>query len=86
MNESHKDTSYGQVHTSLAAREASNPNTPSSPSRNDPSPVAVDSQLAIILAKLNELDVIKTHLHTIDHRLDILQTPPNTLVPAVQRS
>ena len=38
------------------------------------SPEIPSSFLDLILAKLNELDAIKKHLTTIDHRLDYLQT------------
>jgi len=40
-------------------------------------PPTASSQLDLILAKLNELDVIKTHLNTINNRLDSLQPQPN---------
>ena len=36
-------------------------------------PVEDSSQLVLILAKLNELELIKTHLTTIDTRLNLLQ-------------
>ncbi|SRR6266498_371041 len=35
------------------------------------------ASLELILAKLNELDAIKTHLNTIDNRLNHLQLQPN---------
>src|SRR6266540_4326921 len=47
--------------------------------KTQPTPVQapgdIDPQLALILAKLNELDAIKLHLHAIDNRLDTIQTP-----------
>ncbi len=51
-----------------------------------PAPSTVDPQLALILAKLNELDAIKLHLHTIDNRLDTFQTPSLTTATVAQRS
>jgi len=51
-----------------------------------PAPGAADPQLALILAKLNELDAIKLHLHTIDNRLDTIQTLSLTTATVAQRS
>jgi len=47
---------------------------------------AVSSYLELILAKLIELDVIKSHLNTIDTRLDLLQLQPNYPGLVAQRS
>jgi len=59
-----------------------------SPTINRAEPVAAPSQLNIILAKLIELDAIKTHLTNIDQHLDLLQPNPNpsTIGLVAQRS
>src|SRR6266540_232233 len=49
-------------------------------------PVAASSQLDLILAKLAELDAIKNHLSTIDHRLNSIQSPPNSSGTVAYRS
>ncbi len=40
---------------------------------------AASSQLELILAKLSELDTIKSYLNTIDYRLNFIQLPSNPL-------
>jgi len=49
-------------------------------------PVAPDTQLTLILAKLNELDAIKSHLITIDTRIDLLQSQTSPIGMVAQRS
>ena len=49
-------------------------------------PVEDSSQLSLILAKLNELDDIKTHLTTIDTRLNLLQPQTEPLTTVAKRS
>ncbi len=49
-------------------------------------PVEDPSQLSLILAKLNELDDIKTHLNTIDTRLNLLQPQIEHLTTVAKRS
>ena len=49
-------------------------------------PGDIDPQLALILAKLNELDAIKLHLHAIDNRLDTIQTPSEKAATVAKRS
>jgi len=48
--------------------------------------VAELSQLDLILAKLTELETIKTHLNTIDTRLNLLQPPSTHSATVAQRS
>jgi len=49
-------------------------------------PVEDSSQLALILVKLNELEAIKTHLTTIDIRLNLLQPQTSHIATVTQRS
>ena len=49
-------------------------------------PITESSQLTLILAKLNELDDIKTHLHTLDTRLNLFQSSPLNIGMVAQRS
>ena len=44
------------------------------------------SQLALILTKLNELDVIKSHLNALDTRINLLQPQPINTGMVAQRS
>jgi len=47
--------------------------------------LVLSASLELILAKFNELDAIKTHLNTIDNRLDHLQSQPNVTSLVAQR-
>ena len=62
------DQTIGQDNTHIVEAPANQLSVPTAT-------VAASSQLELILAKLTELDAIKTHLNTIDTRLNLLQPP-----------
>ncbi len=71
--ETHKSVSHERSMSSIDMLNQTAPPLPLSVE----APVAASSQLAFILSKLAELDAIKTHLNTIDMRLNLLQLLPN---------
>ena len=56
-------------HSTIKVPDTQRPTSRSLPKKE---PVEDSSQLTLILAKLNELEAIKTHLTTIDTRLNLL--------------